>query len=160
MMRKINLLIAVIVVIGFTGCHKGDIPDYDLTTYSIFWKESSAWANFYYNATIDQSGKLAIQEEYQLSNQYRESEFQIPNEDMQLIKERIEALLSINMSEKYGFHDNAATDAPITIMKYVTTNKSDSTYLYYPNENELPEELELFMQIVYETISRTDTLKN
>lgn len=159
-MRKINLLIAIIMMVGFIGCHKDDVPDYDLTTYSILWEESSAWADSYYSAAIDQNGKLVIQEEYQLSNHYRESEFQITNEDMLLIKEKLEVLLLIDMSDDYGFHDNAATDGPTTKMKYVTTNKSDSTYLYYPNENELPEELDIFMQLVFETISKTDTLKD
>ena len=158
-MKKINLLITAILLIGFTNCHKEDIPNYDLDTYSIFWNESSTWADFYYKATIDQNGKLNVQEKYGLSNQYRESQFQISTEDMSLIKEKSENLLSINISDDYGFHDNAATDAPTTKLKYVTTNKSDSTYLYYPNENELPDKLEIFMEIVYETILKTDTIK-
>jgi len=158
-MKKINLLITAILLIGFTNCHKEDIPNYDLDTYSIFWNESSTWADFYYKATIDQNGKLNVQEKYGLSNQYRESQFQISTEDMSLIKEKLENLLSINISDDYGFHDNAATDAPTTKLKYVTTNKSDSTYLYYPNENELPDKLEIFMEIVYETILKTDTIK-
>lgn len=159
-MKKINLLIAVILLIGFSRCDKEDVPNYDLNTYSIFWEESSAWADFYYKATIDQNGKLKVQEKYDLSDLYRESEFQISTEDMSIIKKKLENLLSIEISDKYGFHDNAANDSPTTKMKYVTTNKSDSTYLYYPNENELPDKLEIFMQVIYETISKTDTLKN
>lgn len=159
-MKKINLLIAVILLIGFSRCDKEDVSNFDLNTYSIFWEESSAWADFYYKATFDQNGKLDVQEKYDLSDQYRESEFQILTEDMSLIKENLENLLSIDISDKYGFHDNAANDSPTTKMKYVTTNKSDSTYLYYPNENELPDKLEIFMQVIYETISKTDTLKN
>lgn len=159
-MKKINLLIAVILLIGFSRCDKEDVSNFDLNTYSIFWEESSAWADFYYKATFDQNGKLDVQEIYDLSDQYRESEFQISTEDMSLIKENLENLLSIDISDKYGFHDNAANDSPTTKMKYVTTNKSDSTYLYYPNENELPDKLEIFMQVIYETISKTDTLKN
>lgn len=159
-MKKINLLIAVILLICFSSCDKEDVPNYNLNIYSIFWEESSAWADFFYKATIDQNGKIEVQEKYELSNQYRESEFQISTEDMALIKEKLENLLSMDISDKYGFHDNAANDSPTTKMKYVTTNKSDSTYLYYPNENELPDKLEIFMQVVYETISKTDTLKN
>ncbi len=159
-MKKINLLIVVILLISFSSCDKEDVPDFDLNTYSIFWEESSSWADFYYKATIDQNGKLDVQEKYDLSDQYRESEFQISTEDMSIIKENLENLLSIDISDKYGFHDNAANDSPTTKMKYITTNKSDSTYLYYPNENELPDNLEIFMQVVYETISKTDTLKN
>lgn len=158
-MNKINLLIAALLI-GFSSCDKEDVTNENLNTYSIFWKESDAWVNFYYKATIDQTGKLDVQEKYGLSDQYRESRFQISTEDMSLIREKLENLLSIDISDKYGFHDNAATDGPTTKMKYVTTNKSDSTYLYYPNENELPDKLEIFMQIVYETISKTDTLKN
>lgn len=40
----------------------------------------------------------------------------------------------INLSEKYGFHDNAPTDMPVTAMKYVTIDKSDSTYWYFPEK--------------------------
>jgi hypothetical protein len=159
-MKIINLLIAAILLIGFSSCDKEDVPNLDLKTFSIFWEESSAWADFYYKATIDQNGKLDIQEKYDLSDQYRESEFQISTEVMSTIKENLENLLPIDISDKYGFHDNAANDSPITKVKYTTTNKSDSTYLYYPNENELPYNLEIFMQVVYETISKTDTLKN
>lgn len=159
-MKKLNLLIAIILLIGFTGCHKEEITNYDLNTYSILWKESSAWADFYYKAAIDQDGKLDVQEKYELSNQYRESEFQISTEDLSLIKEKLKDLVSIEISDKYGFQDNAANDGPTTKIKYVTLNKSDSTYLYYPNEHELPDKLEIFLQVVNQIISKTDTLKN
>ena len=159
-MKKINIPIAVILLIGFTGCHKEDVPNYNLNTFSIFLEESSGWMDFHNNATIDKDGKLNIQEEYGIFDQYRESEYQIPTEDVLLIKEKLSDLILVNISDKYGFHENAPTDAPTTKMKYFTINKIDSTYLYYPNENELPDELEIFMQVVYETISKTDTLKN
>ncbi len=159
-MKRRTLLIAVVLLMGFTGCQKEKIPGYDINTYSILWKESSAWVNFSYSATITQDGKLEVLEKYELSHQYRESEFQIPSEDLSLIKEKLKALVSIEISDKYGFHDNAATDAPTTKMKYLTPNKSDSTYLYYPNEHELPDKLELFLQVVQQVIYKTDTLKN
>ena len=110
------MLITVILLIGFTNCHKENIQNYDLNSYSIFWQESSAWADFYYKATIDQNGKLDIQEKYGLSNQYRESEFQISTEDMSLIKENLENILSIDISDEYGFHDNAANDSPFVVI--------------------------------------------
>lgn len=157
-MKKINLLIIVILLLGCINCRKDDGLNIDLNTYSILWKESSAWADFYYTATIDQKGKIEVQEKYGLSNQYRESEFQISAEDLALIKEKLKDLVLIDISDSYGFHDNAAKDLPTTKMRYVSTNKSDSTYLYFPNENELPDELEIFLQVIYETISKTDTL--
>ena len=89
-MKKINLLIAVILLICFSRCDKEDVSNFDLNTYSILWEESSAWADFYYKATFDQNGKLDVQEKYDLSDQYRESEFQISTEDMSLIKENLE----------------------------------------------------------------------
>ena len=88
-MKKINLLVSVILLIGFTSCHKEDVPNYNLNTYSILWNESSAWSDFYYKATIDQDGKLDVLERYGLSNQYRESKFQIPTDDLSLIKEKL-----------------------------------------------------------------------
>ena len=159
-MKKINRLTVVTLLFGFTSCHKEDVPNYDLSTFSILVKKSSGFVDFHYNATIDQDGKLNIQEEYGVFNLYRESEYQIPSEDVSLIKEKLSDLILINLSDKYGFHENAPTDEPTTKMKYVTINKSDSTYWYHPTENEFPDEMKQFMQVVNETISKTDTLRN
>lgn len=159
-MKKINLLVIIILLIGFPGCHKDDAPLNDLSAYSILWKETSAWADFYYSATINQNGILDIREKYGLSKQYRESEFLIPDEDLLFIKEKLEALISIDISDGYGFNNNGATDVPTTKMKYTTKNKSDSTCLYYPTERELPEELEVFLSVVNQIILKTDTLRN
>jgi len=159
-MKKINKLIVMILLIGLTNCHKEDVPNYDLSTFSILVKESSGFVDFHYNATIDQDGKLNIQEEYGVFNFYRESEYQIQSEDVSLIKEKLNKLMSINLSEKYGFHENAPTDMPVTAMKYVAIEKSDSTYWYFPDKNEIPTELDRFMQIVHETILKIDTLRN
>lgn len=159
-MKKITILIAVILLSGFAGCHKEEVPNYDLSAFSILWQESSSWIDFYYKATIKQDGKLDIQEKYGLSNQYRDSEFEISQEDVLLIKKKLNDLVSIDISDQYGFNnDNAPTDLPTTKMKYVTNNKSDSTYLYFPDENELPNELEIFLKIVHQIILETDTLK-
>lgn len=159
-MKKIRLLVAVILLSGFTGCHKEDVPKYDLNAFSILWQESSSRVDFYYKATIKQDGKLDIQEKYGLSNQYRDSEFEISQEDVLLIKEKLHDLVSIDIADEYGFNnDNAPTDLPTTKMKYVTNNKSDSTYIYFPDENELPNELEIFLKIVHQIILETDTLK-
>lgn len=159
-MKKINKLIVVILLIGFTSCHKDDVPNYDLSIFSVIVSESSGWVNYHYNATIDQDGKLNIQEESGVFHLYRESEYQIPSEDVSLIKEKLNKLMSINLSVKYGFHEDAPTDMPVTAMKYVTIEKSDSTYWYFPDKNEFPTELGRFMQIVHETVSKIDTLRN
>jgi len=77
-----------------------------------------------------------------------------------LIKEKLNDLVSIDVSDAYGFNnDNAATDLPATKMKYISTNKSDSTYFSASGENEMPKELEIFLQVVHQIISETDTLK-
>jgi hypothetical protein len=159
-MKKINLFISIILLIGFAGCHKDNIPSYDLSTFSILWKETSAWADFYYCATIDQDGNLSVREKHGLSNQNRESEFGISEEDMSLVKEKLGALVSIDISDGYGFNNNGATDVPTTKMKYTTKSNSDSTCLYYPTEHELPKELEVFLSVVNQIILKTDTLRN
>ncbi len=159
-MKKITSLIAVLLLISLTSCHKEDMPNYDLSIFSVIVSESSGWVNYHYNATIDQDGKLNIQEESGVFDLYRESEYQIPSEDVSLIKEKLNKLMSINLSKKYGFHEDAPTDMPVTAMKYVAIEKSDSTHWYFPDENELPTELERFMQIVHETIAKIDTLRN
>jgi len=159
-MKKISLLAALIILSGITGCHKEEVPKFDLSTFSIFWQESSSWADFYYKAAINQDGDLDVQEKYGLSNKYRESEYKIPDEDVLLIIEKLNDLVSIDISDAYGFNnDNAATDLPATKMKYFTTNKSDSAYISASEENELPKELETFLQVVHQIILENDTLK-
>lgn len=159
-MKNISIVAALIILSGFAGCQKEEVPKYDLSTFSIFWQESSLWADFYYKAAINQYGDLDIQEKYGLSSTFRESKYKIPDEDVLLIIEKLSDLVSIDISDAYGFNnDNAATDLPATKMKYLTTNKSDSAYISASEENELPKELETFLQVVHQIILENDTLK-
>lgn len=85
-MKKINFVIAFILLIDFTSCRKEDTPKYDLSTFSVILSRIHGWVNYRYNATIDQNGKLNILEESFVFEYYRVSEYQIPTEDILLIK--------------------------------------------------------------------------
>ena len=159
-MKKISLLAALIILSGLAGCYKEEVPKYDLSTFSIFWQESSSWVDYYYKATMSQDGDLNVQEKYGISNQFRESQYKISDEDVWLIKKKLNDMVYIDISDAYGSNnDNTATDLPATKIKYITINKSDSAYISASGENELPEELEIFLQVVNQIILKTDTLK-
>lgn len=68
-------------------------------------------------------------------------------------------LMSVKISDYYGFeNENAPTDLPTKKIKYFSVAKSDSTLLYFPEENELPVELEDFIQTLQQVISENDTI--
>ena len=74
-----------------------------------------------------------------------------------MLMEKLMKLMSIEISDTYGFeNENSPTDLPTRKIKYSTVNKTDSTYLYFPGENELPVELENFIQILQQVISEND----
>lgn len=66
--------------------------------------------------------------------------------------------MSIKLSNKYGF-DTPPTERPTKKIKYTTTNKTDSTYVYFPTKNKLPHELYSLLKIVEQLLIENDTIK-
>jgi hypothetical protein len=159
-MKKSNFILGLILLIGYYSCEKVDDTSDNLDSFLISYQIGSSWTNYSYDATIDQNGKLYINEQIGMTSQSRESEFDIPSEDVILIKEKLNNLTSIKLLDKYGFGNDAPTDLPTNKIKYTTGSKSDSTYLYFPTDNELPDELDSFLQIVKQVLLENDTIKN
>ena len=160
-MNKINIILITVFFVGCNGCKKVDDVSGSLDSFTISYQINSSWINYTYHATIDQNGNLEVSEKNEISDQSRESEFVISDEELRLIKERLNNLVSIRLSERYGFDNvNAPTDLPVRKIKYTTINKSDSAYLHFITDNELPDELALLLQVVEQTLSANDTIKN
>ncbi len=159
-MQKLTSIILGLTVLNLlSGCTNDEVSETDFNFFMISYQVTGSWVDYLYNATIDQSGKLNVEEKNGLNNLERESEFEIPMEDVLLLKDKLYELSTIVLDDRYGFDNpNAPTDLPVKKMKYSALNKTDSTYLYFPVENELPIELEKFMQIIQDIIWENDTL--
>ena len=159
-MRKLTLIILGIAVFKlFSGCKQEKVSEPDLKSFLISYQVTSSWVDYLYNATIDQSGKLKIEEKSELKNLDRESEFYVPLEDVLLIKDKLVELSTIELDDRYGFNTpNAPTDLPTRKIKYTLLSKTDSAHLYFPIEHELPEELDKFIKLIQQTILENDTL--
>lgn len=157
-----------IIIIGFIfsfavfcSCEKDKGQIKKLDSYSISYLKGSSWINYSYHAIIDQNGLLQITEINGLTKLNRKSIYQLDDNDLTLIKEKLENVVIIDISDKYGFdNDNSPTDLPITKLVYITKDKSDSTSIYYPKENELPIQFDIFLQTVEQIILDKDTLIN
>ena len=96
-----------------------------------------------------------------MTNFFRESEFNISSEEIISIKEKLNDLISIEIADKCGFtNENSPTDLPTRKIKYISKSKTDSTYLYFTQENELPDNLDNFIRVFQQIIAGNDTLKN
>ncbi len=103
---------------------------------------------------------MNIIEEHQLLNYNRESTYNITLQELELIRKELVYLTEIDLNSSYGFGTDKPTDLPLNKVQYTTSFKTDSTLIYYPDENELPAKLDLFLTTINQIISDTDTLKN
>ena len=159
-MRTKYLLTGLIfAIIAFCSCEKEKAIETDV--FSISYSKGSSWVDYFYNATIDQNGLMQVTETNGLTKINRKSIYILVDSDIKMIKEKINSVVKLDISDKYGFdNENAPTDLPTTKLTYKTTIKSDSTALYYPKENELPMDLDAFLQTIVLVILDNDTLKN
>ena len=127
----------------------------------ISYSKGSSWVDYFYNATIDQDGLMQVTMTSGLTKTNRKSEYILVDSDIKMIKEKLNNLVKLDISDKYGFdNENSPTDLPVIKLTYKTTIKSDSTSIYFPKENELPVELNAFLKTIMQVILDNDTLLN
>ena len=161
MRTKIYLTSLIITVFTICSCEKEKTKEIDTDIFSISYSKGSSWIDYSYNATINQDGLMQVTETNGLTNDNRKTEYQLVDSDLLIIREKLNNVVKINFSDKYGFdNENAPKDLPMTKLTYKTAMKSDSTSIYYPEENELPTDLDLFLQTVEQVILDNDTLIN
>lgn len=157
---KIYLIGLIISTFSISGCEKEKPIEIDTEIFSISYSKGNSWIDYSYKVTFDQNGLMQVSEKNGLSNVNRDKEYHLPDSDLLTIKEKLKTIVRLKFSDRYGFDDeNAPTDLPTTKLTYKTTMKSDSTSIYYPKENELPTDLELFLQTVEQVILVNDTLR-
>lgn len=159
-MKRIGLLTGIILLISIAACNNIEESENDGNAFLITYERNSGWVQYSYVATIDENGKMKVSESARLSDKERDSEYVIAGTKVALLKEKLESLLTIGISDKYGFGTNAPTDLPTRKIKYETSLKKDSTCIYFPAENEMPDELTQFVQTLEQIISESDTEKD
>jgi adenylosuccinate synthase len=157
---KIRLIIfGFILMLCLSRCEKDNSDPYVFNNFLISYNRSSGWVDYSYTAVIDQTGLLQITEINTLAKVNRKSNYPLNDNDMLLIRDKLKVLTAIELKDKYGFDNvNAPTDLPVTKVVYRTKDKSDSSSVYYPKENELPLQFENFLKTIEQVISKNDSL--
>jgi len=162
MMTNTKFILTGLILACFinSSCEKEQDPAKKLDSFSILYSKGSSWVNYSYKAKIDQDGLLQIEEVDGLTKSNRKSVYHLDDNDLLLINEKLTTVLTIDISNQYGFDNkNAPTDLPVTTMVYTTNIKSDSTSLYFPKVNEVPVQFDSFLEIVEQIILKKDSLK-
>ena len=158
-MKKTIVIISTLCLFQFlmTSCKKENIA---ADNFTINYSKNSSWINYSYKASINQNNKLTINENNELSNIHRTSEYLISDSEMTILKTELKSIEKINIANEYGFtNPNAPTDLPVIKFQYQTKEVLDSTSVYYPDEDEMPNQLKTFLITVENLIIKTDTLK-
>jgi hypothetical protein len=147
------------LILIISNCKKDNVKPMDIDNFSISYKKGSAWVEYSYSAIINQTGLLQITEDNGLTKVNRKSTYHLDDNDMLLIKDKLSSLTEIDINDEYGFHnENAPTDLPVTKLIYNTKDKSDSSFIYYPKENEMPIQFDSFYNTIEQVIMKNDTL--
>lgn len=157
MKSKIFSIGCIFSFLVLCSCAKDIIKEQD--NFSIAYIKGSAWTDYSYHAMIDQNGLLQIAEKNGLTKRNRNSAYPLDAVELTLLKEKLDHVVAIDISDQYGFDNaQAPTDLPVIHLTYRIRDKSDSASIYYPEENELPVPFEALMQAVEQIIIDKDTL--
>ena len=158
MKSSINLQTLFIFFVFFS-CNKDEAKLLNDEFFKVYYEQGSAWTGQSSEAVFQSDGSLIINKQNHRANTSKIAEYEMSDNNLAVLKDQLVDLLSIEMAERYGFDlKNAPTDLPVTKIKYITSNKTDSTFIYFPNEDELPAELEVFRKTLVGIILEQDTL--
>jgi len=152
-----NIINGLIIIVLLISCEKENVT---VNTFEIEYSVMSGWVDYNYSAHISNNGVLIVTEEFNTYDYFREDNFTLTIKELDLIREQLKALTEIDIINEYGFGVNKPTDQPVTKLSYITNCKTDSTRIYYPDANELPDNLELFLSTIELVVFDNDTLKN
>jgi hypothetical protein len=159
-MKFFTFLISLLTICLYS-CNKDCNSNSNSGKFLLTYSEGSNWITYSCNATIDQDGKLTINYLNSLTNTNNKSVYQIEAIEIIVLKEKMKKLSAINLSDNYGFDNiNSPKDLPVKFISYQCESKTDSTSLYFPSDNELPSELEYFLNDFVKVINKYDTLRN
>jgi len=151
-----SVFIGVILLLFF-ACEKNKIY---YTDFSVVYLKGSSWTGYSYRAELDQNGVLRIEEKMDITSIDRNSSYQIAKDEMDLLTNKLIKAAKIDFKNDYGFGSNKPFDLPVRFIKYRIGVKTDSTYIYFPDAKELPEELESLLVIIEQVLAENDTTSN
>jgi len=152
-----NKFLGLLFFVLLVSCEK----EYkSIDDFKIEYSRISGWVGYNYSVIIENYGFLYVIEEHLLREYYRESTFNLDSQEREIIRETLKPLTEIDLKQKYGYGADKPTDLPVTAISYTTNFNSDSTIIYYPEEYELPDELDLFLNTIQQIILEKDTLRN
>ncbi|MBN2237679.1 MAG: hypothetical protein JW729_08960 [Bacteroidales bacterium] len=158
-MKTLFKLLMLVVLFVFVSCNKNEVKLLSDDYFVVYYEQGSSWTGQASEAEIRSDGELIISKRNDQANTSKSAEYELNDNSLNELKELLIDLLPIKLAERYGFDlENAPTDLPVTKIKYITNNKTDSTLIYFPNEDELPAELEVFRKTLVEIILELDTL--
>jgi len=156
-----NILLGLTILFFTVSCENVNENENKLvTTFEVKYTIGSSWVDYDYTATIESDGSLFVTEKWGLDDYYRESSYDITVQEIDLIREKLGNLTDETLNATYGFGEDRPYDLPVTIISYRTSFNSDTTCIYFPSENELPKDLEVFLSTISQIVQSHDTLDN
>jgi hypothetical protein len=151
-MKKTILILLIILLKSCSSSELNTEFDANFDVFLITYHESLNWINYEFEATLDQNGEINSKEFDGTFDtlEFKTKQYTISEEDLKEVKQRLNDLTKISLSKQYGFdsEEEVITDQSIRTIKYITEQKTEEISLYYPRENEMPQELELFIQLI------------
>jgi hypothetical protein len=144
-----------LTLVGIVSCKKEKTE-----FFTIDYKRGSAWVDYSYSVTINQDGIMNVKSHNGLADDYRESNYLVSAENLAVLRNSLNKLTLVELKDKYGFGPDKPSDLPVSMYGYQTNIKSDATTIYFPEKNELPNQLTSFISTLNQVITDTDTLRN
>ncbi|MBK7625994.1 MAG: hypothetical protein IPJ16_02130 [Bacteroidales bacterium] len=156
---KASIPISLILFFLFSSCEKKYDID-DISSFELNYNIGSGWPSYFYLLQLNETGELDIQSKRPFSESIRHSVYSINNPDLLQLKPYLVDLLNSDINEKYGVGPDKATDLAVTTLSIKTNKKQIDTYIYQPNESELPESLNRIIGELSNLKVKYDTLFN
>ncbi|HEX2921028.1 MAG TPA: hypothetical protein VHO50_07680 [Bacteroidales bacterium] len=136
-------------------------PDFNKSciNFEICFRRESGWTGLKYEANFFSPDSLVVFEsEYLTVVKNRLSRYSVSPMEMDSLLADLSRIKRMDLSDNYGFGSNKPTDLPVRFIRYRYCNNEDSTFLYFPEENELPVDLENLLGKLNRIIMEHDTL--
>jgi len=103
---------------------------------------------------------INVHEEKQLpSNSERNETYKLTDSDLEILKVELGGLAQTELRNDYGFGPDKPTDLPVSMLIYRIGARTDSTSIYCPESNELPEKLNIMLERISSIRKKYDGLQ-
>ncbi|MCX6254887.1 MAG: hypothetical protein NTV31_10485 [Bacteroidia bacterium] len=153
----VRILIIILFIVRFTGCEKSkDNSDHN---FWIYYSRGSEWTGWSYEININSQGQLNVHERRNLPD-FSEKNliYYIDRKEIDTLLNGLKAISLIKLNN-YGSGENKPYDLPGASFKYKLNNHSDSASIYKPENNEVPKQLYLIIDVINRIIVKYDKKK-